>query len=75
MASRPARYLVRAGELALVALLSLLVPAAAVGWLYLARGSVSLPGPRLGDVLPLDELSSRAGVTVILYWSSGRLRR
>ena len=67
MASRPLRYLVRAGELALVALLSLLVPAAAVGWLYLARGSVSVPGPHLGDVLPLDELSNRAGVAVILY--------
>ena len=67
MASRPARYLVRAAELSLVALLTLLVPVAAVGWLYLARGSVSLPGPRLGDVLPLDELSSRAAVAVLLY--------
>jgi lysyl-tRNA synthetase, class II len=61
------RHLVRGAELALVASLGLLVPAAAAGWLYLLRGSVSLPGPQLRDALPLDELSNKAGVDAILF--------
>jgi lysyl-tRNA synthetase, class II len=38
---------------------------AAYGWLYLAR--LSLPGPRLGDALPLDELSKHASVPLLEY--------
>jgi len=56
----------RSAELALVGLVTLLVPVAAAGWLYLARGSVHLPGPRFREVLPLDELPARDGAPVLL---------
>jgi len=66
MATSPLPHLARLAELSLVALVSLLVPVAAIGWLYLLRGGLSLPGPRVGDALPLDELSNRAGVEAVL---------
>src|SRR5262249_10563642 len=43
----------------------LAVMLAATGWLYLLRPA-SLPGPRIGDALPLDELSKRASVSLLL---------
>jgi lysyl-tRNA synthetase, class II len=48
-------------------LLSVGVLLAATGWLYVLRRHVSLPGPRLGDALPLDELSHRGSVALVLY--------
>jgi lysyl-tRNA synthetase class 2 len=60
--------LVRATELAAVILVALLLPAAAVGWLYLLRGrGGSLPGPHVRDALPLDELPGHASVTAGLF--------
>jgi lysyl-tRNA synthetase class 2 len=47
--------------------LSLGVVVAATGWLYLARPAVSLPGLRVRDALPLDELSRRASVPLLLF--------
>jgi lysyl-tRNA synthetase class 2 len=50
-----------------------LVPAAlvacigAVGWLYVIGPQRGIPGPRVGDALPLDELSHHAGVPVLLF--------
>ena len=38
----------------------LLVAAAATGWLYVVRPA--LPGPRIGEALPLDELAPFVGV-------------
>jgi lysyl-tRNA synthetase class 2 len=38
----------------------------ATGWLYLMHG-VELPGPRIGEALPLDELSRRAAVPLLLF--------
>jgi lysyl-tRNA synthetase class 2 len=38
---------------------------AASGWLYLVR--VELPGPRLGEALPLDELSKHAAAPLAWY--------
>jgi lysyl-tRNA synthetase, class II len=64
----PGRRLLRAGELAVVILVALLLPAAAVGWLYLLRGSGgSLPGPHVRDALPLDELPGHASVNAGLF--------
>jgi lysyl-tRNA synthetase class 2 len=76
MASRLRHSTLRLGELAVAVLVALLVPVAAVGWLYLLRGSLSLPGPRLNDALPLDELSNHATVPALLYlgvWSMAAL--
>ena len=67
MATRPLRALRRPAELSALALVTLLVPIAAVGWLYLLRGGGWLPGPRVADALPLDELANRSSVKVILY--------
>ncbi len=38
----------------------------ATGLLYLLR-PVSLPGPAIGDALPLDELSKRSGLPILLF--------
>lgn len=38
---------------------------AATGLLYLLRPDV--PGPEIGDALPLDELPRRAGVSIVLF--------
>ena len=62
------RRLLRAVELAAVVLVALLLPAAAVGWLYLLRGiGGSPPGPQIRDALPLDELSGHAAVGAWLF--------
>ncbi len=45
--------------------LVLLLSAAATGWLYLAEPAI--PGPRIGNVLPLDELSQHAGAPLAWY--------
>src|SRR5207247_2254332 len=52
-------------------LVGVAVMLAATGWLYLLRPA-SAPGPRLGDALPLDELSKRSSVSlvlVVLVWT------
>jgi lysyl-tRNA synthetase class 2 len=57
----------RAARSAGALLLSLAVLVAATGWLYVLRPHDSLPGPRLRDALPLDELSHRGSVALLLY--------
>jgi lysyl-tRNA synthetase class 2 len=47
--------------------LSLAVVIAVTGWLYLGRPRATLVGPRVRDALPLDELSKRAGVPLLLF--------
>jgi lysyl-tRNA synthetase class 2 len=50
-----------------------LVPAAvatcavAAGWLYTTDPGQWIPGPRIGEALPLDELSHHAGAPVLLF--------
>ena len=50
-----------------------LVPAAvatcvvAGGWLYMTGPGQWIPGPRIGEALPLDELSHHAGAPVLLF--------
>ena len=49
------------------------VSLAAVGWLYLIGAHDGIPGPRVGDALPLDELSHHAAVPVVVFlavWAS-----
>nr|MBA3842964.1 hypothetical protein [Actinomycetota bacterium] len=43
----------------------LLVSLAATGWLYLVQPA--LPGPRIGGVLPLDELARRSAAPLLSY--------
>ncbi|MFL5926152.1 MAG: bifunctional lysylphosphatidylglycerol flippase/synthetase MprF [Gaiellaceae bacterium] len=52
--------------------LVVLVATAATGWMYVLHPS--LPGPRLGEALPLDELSRHAAVAIAWYaavWAVG----
>ena len=44
---------------------AVVVAASATGWLYLVRPAV--PGPRIGEALPLDELSRHAASPVLWY--------
>lgn len=57
----------RAARAVAATILSFGVLAAATGWLYLARPSVSLPGPRIRDALALDELAKHSSVPLLLY--------
>jgi lysyl-tRNA synthetase class 2 len=46
-----------------------LVPAvaiASIGWLYLVRGG-GIPGPRIGEALPLDELARRSSAPLLTF--------
>src|SRR5436309_1994987 len=47
--------------------LSLAVIAAATGWLYLIQPRSALPGPPVTDALPLDELSRRSAVPLLVF--------
>jgi lysyl-tRNA synthetase, class II len=56
----------------LAGLAGLAIVASASGWFYLLRG-LSIPGPRVGEALPLDELSKRSSVPLLLFlavWSA-----
>jgi lysyl-tRNA synthetase, class II len=58
---------VRAGSLALAALAGLAIVLAASGWLYLVAPRLDDLGPRIGDALPLDELSGRSSSSLVLF--------
>ena len=55
------------GRAAVAAPLMLAVAAAATGWLYVIGPHAPLPGRRIGDGLPLDELSKRASVPLLAF--------
>jgi lysyl-tRNA synthetase, class II len=46
---------------------SLAIVIAASGWLYLIQPRHALPGPPVGDALPLDELSRRSAVPLLVF--------
>src|SRR2546422_9033713 len=48
-------------------LISLAVVSAATGWLYMIQPRSALPGPPVSDALPLDELSRRSAVPLIVF--------
>src|SRR5262249_61852257 len=46
------------------------------GWLYLVQPHSALPGPAVPDALPLDELSRRSAVPMIVFlavWTTAAL--
>jgi lysyl-tRNA synthetase class 2 len=61
------RRMLAAGRVAIAAPLMLAVAASATGWLYTIGPYATLPGPRVGDGLPLDELSKRASVPLLAF--------
>ena len=61
------RGVLAAGRVAVAVPLMLAVAAAATGWLYTIGPHAHLPGPRIGDGLPLDELSKRASVPLLAF--------
>jgi len=61
------RRAVAVGRVVLAVPLMLAVVAAATGWLYVVGPHAPLPGPRVGDGLPLDELSKRASVPLLAF--------
>src|SRR5947207_10222198 len=49
---------------------------AATGWLYVVQPHSALPGPAITDALPLDELSRRSAVPLLVFlavWTTASL--
>jgi lysyl-tRNA synthetase class 2 len=60
------RSVLTAARIALASLAGLGVVFAATGWLFVMR-DVQVPGPRIGEALPLDELSKRSALPLLLF--------
>src|SRR6266550_1850484 len=68
--------MIRTGRIAAASLLSFCVVVAASGWLYIIQPRSPLPGPPVTDALPLDELSRRSAVPLLVFvgvWSAAAL--
>ena len=68
--------LARTAVLSLTAVAGLFVVIAASGWLYLIQPRNPVPGPSLADALPLDELSRRSAVPLLIFvavWAAAGL--
>ena len=61
------RFARSGGAIVLAAIAGLAVWLAASGWLYLIQPHGSVPGPPLRDALPLDELSRRSAVPLLIF--------
>ena len=61
------RHLLALGRVMIAVPLMLAVAATATGWLYEIGPHAPLPGPRIGDGLPLDELSKRASAPLLAF--------
>jgi lysyl-tRNA synthetase class 2 len=59
--------MVKAARALLVSTASFAVVLAAIGWLYVIQPHASLPGPPVDDALPLDELSRRSAVPLLVF--------
>ena len=59
--------LARFGAVSLASVAGLATLIAASGWLYLIRPYSTLPGPKVGDALPLDELPHRSAVPLLVF--------
>ena len=59
--------MLRTGRIAAASLLSFGVVVAASGWLYIIQPRSPLPGPSVTDALPLDELSRRSAVPLLVF--------
>src|SRR6266508_2202366 len=68
--------LLAAGHNAALSLAGLAVVIAASGWLYVIQPRSPVPGPAIGDALPLDELSRRSAVPLLVFlavWAAAAL--
>src|SRR5438093_8359337 len=57
-------------------LAGLTIVVAASGWLYVIQPPHAVPGPAIGDALPLDELSRRSAVPLVVFlavWGTAAL--
>lgn len=61
------RGVLAVGRVVVAVPLMLGVVASATGWLYMIGPGATLLGPRIGDGLPLDELSKRASVPLLAF--------
>ena len=61
------RRLTRVGIGAAAVVVAFAIVLAASGWLYLIGPAVHLPGPVVGEALPLDELSKHSSVPLVLF--------
>jgi lysyl-tRNA synthetase, class II len=59
--------MLRGARMVTASLASFAVVAAASGWLYVIQPHSSLPGPAIADALPLDELSRRSAVPLLVF--------
>src|SRR5262249_57498496 len=57
----------RAARVLFASTTSFAVVVAAIGWLYVVQPHSALPGPAVQDALPLDELSRRSAVPLLLF--------
>ena len=59
--------MVRFGRVTFASFASFGVVIAAIGWLYVIQPHSGLPGPPVADALPLDELSRRSAVPLLVF--------
>jgi lysyl-tRNA synthetase class 2 len=59
--------MLRVARPAAASVVSLAVIVAATGWLYVIQPQSALPGPAVTDALPLDELSRRSAVPLLVF--------
>src|SRR6476646_7468369 len=64
---RTGRRMRRVGRAAFATTASFAVVLAAMGWLYVIQPHSKLPGPPIADALPLDELSRRSAVPLLVF--------
>ena len=66
----------RAARIVAASMVSFSVVVAATGWLYVIQPHSALPGPPITDALPLDELSRRSAVPLLVFltvWTAASL--
>ncbi len=70
------RRLARVGSGVAAVLAGVAIVLAASGWLYLVGPGAHLPGPKIGEALPLDELAKHSSVPLVLFvavWGTAAL--
>jgi hypothetical protein len=68
--------MLRAPRIVTASVVSFAVVVGASGWLYVIQPHSALPGPAIGDALPLDELSRRSAVPLLVFlavWAAAAL--
>jgi lysyl-tRNA synthetase, class II len=68
--------MLKAARIATASVVSFAVVIGASGWLYVIQPHSALRGPAIGDALPLDELSRRSAVPLLVFlavWAAAAL--